>query len=284
MTLKQALSVARGTMTRHSIEAAHLESEMLMMHVLGVSRAKLYASLEDELAADDEKRFRSLLERRLKGEPAAYITGTREFYGLEFQVDRRVLIPRPESEMLVEAAIELAEEGFTLFADVGTGSGALAVSLAVNLPEAIVYALDISCEALEVAAINANRHGVADRVHLMHGNLLEPLPEPVDVIVANLPYVRTGDLPAVNTDGFEPRLALDGGEDGLDVIRRLVGQVISGRARGRSLLREAGALLLEIGIDEDQFVLDLLEHSFPASRVSVREDLAGIPRVVTVRF
>ena len=151
--------------------------------------------------------------------PAAYITGHREFYGLDFAVNSSVLVPRPETELLVEKALELARErSLSTIADIGTGCGAIAVSLAVNLPQTRIYATDISAPALEVALSNCRKHGVTDRVTLLEGDMLAPLPEPVDLIVANLPYVREPEMTGVNTLGFEPPLALNGGPDGLDKI------------------------------------------------------------------
>ena len=187
----------------------------------GIDRIQLYLDLDRELSPEKDEAFRQLLERRLSGEPAAYITGHREFYGLDFYVDPRVLIPRPESELLVEKALGLAQEHtLSTIADVGTGCGAIAISLALKLPQAKIYATDISAPALEVARFNCQKHGV-QKICLLQGDMLDPLPEPVDLIVANLPYVRESELAGVR---FEPRLALDGGSDGLGKIRRLCRQ------------------------------------------------------------
>jgi release factor glutamine methyltransferase len=185
------------------------------------------------------------------------------------------LIPRPETELLVEKALELAHEGAAMFADIGTGSGAIAVTLAVDAPQITVYATDVSRGALEVARLNSRKHGVQERVILLCGDLLEPLPDTVDVIVANLPYVTQADLAAVNTHGFEPSLALNGGPDGLNVVRRLAEQV-----RGR--LNPGGSLLLEIGCGQDEEVLRLLRERFPGVAMEMTRDWAGIPRMVAV--
>ena len=278
MTIKQTLHRAREVMAASDVEDSPLESELLLRHALGIDRTGLYQQFNGELSPEEEKDFWNLIERRLRGEPAAYITGHREFYGLDFHVDPGVLIPRPETELLVEKALELGREReVSTVADIGTGSGAIAISLAVGLPRARIYATDISPAALGVACYNCQHHGVAERVWLLQGDLLDPLPEPVDLIVANLPYVRAPDLAEVNTLNFEPTLALDGGSDGLDKIRRLCMQ-----AGGK--LTPRGALLLEIGCGQEGVVSDLLHALCPAAEIEVTPDLAGIDRVVSLRL
>jgi release factor glutamine methyltransferase len=270
----QALEVARRKLEAAGIEEASLEGEVLLRHVLKVSRAGLFAGLEIPLTPAQEQGLAGLLERRLRGEPSAYITGVREFYGLEFLVAPSVLIPRPESELLVDTAFSLARGGeITTVADIGTGSGAIAVCLAVNLPGVTVYAVDISAAALEVARANAARHGVENRITFLRGHLLEPLPGPVDMIVANLPYVRRADL----GPGGEPVRALDGGADGLDIIREFCLQV-AGK------LRERGCLLLEVGQGQAMEVAGLLKKAFPFSEIETECDLAGIERMLAVRL
>jgi release factor glutamine methyltransferase len=273
MSLKQALSRARDILAPKNIEDTPLECELLLRHVLGISRTQLYLDLDRALNPEEEEAFRQLLERRLSGEPAAYITGHREFYDLDFYVDPRVLIPRPESELLVEEALGLAQE-HSLFAiaEVGTGSGAIAISLALELPEAKIYATDISSPALEVARLNCQKHGVINRVCLLRGDMLEPLPEAVDLAVANLPYARRSELAGMK---FEPRLALDGGSDGMGKIRRLCRQ-----AGGK--LRPGGFLLLEIGQGQGKEVTALLNALFPTGKIKLLPDLSGIERVVSL--
>ena len=272
MTLKQALHRARHILAENNVEDAPLECELLLRHVLKISRTQLYLDLEQGLSPQQEQNFWRLLQRRLNGEPTAYITGHREFYGLDFYVDPNVLIPRPESELLVETALGLAQNHPLLtIADIGTGCGAIAISLALGLPQARIYATDISATALEVALVNCQKHGVADRVHLLQGNLLEPLPEPVDLIVANLPYVRKSKL----APRFEPRLALDGGSDGRERIHQLCRQA-------DSKLRAGGSLLLEIGQGQRKAVTALLHHLFPEGKIEVMPDLSGIDRVVSL--
>jgi release factor glutamine methyltransferase len=276
LTLKQALRRARDTLTENNVEDAPLEGELLLRYVLKISRTQLYLDLEQELSPQQEETFWRLLRRRIGGEPTAYTTGHREFYGLDFYVDPHVLIPRPESELLVEVALTLAKNRplFTI-ADIGTGCGAIAISLALELPEAKIYATDISASALEVALINCQKHGVADRVYLLQGNLLEPLPEPVDLIAANLPYVRKSQLARMGSARFEPLLALDGGSDGMERIRQLCCQV-------DNKLRPGSSLLLEIGQGQRRAVTALLHTLFPKGKIEVMPDLSGIDRVVSL--
>ena len=276
MTRQQALERARELLTRHNIEDAALESEVLLSHVLKINRAQLLSEPEVELPKRHEETFKTFIKRRIKGEPHAYITAHREFYGLDFEVDKRVLIPRPETELLVEQAIEKAKNyPNPVIVDIGTGSGVIAVSLAKNLPHAQIYAVDISKAALKVTERNCRKHQVEERVTLVRGDLLESSPEQVDIIVANLPYVLTGEVPKVNTDGFEPDLALDGGADGLDAIRRLCRQA-------KDILQPGGCLMLEIGQGQDQVVCDLLYTVYPSAQVKCFPDFSGIMRIVSL--
>ena len=274
MNRRQALTYARGTLADSNIDDASLEGEILLRHVLGLSRAQLYSDIDHNVSPANDKALRKLLERRIQGEPSAYITGHREFYGLDFRVDRNVLIPRPETELLAEKAIRLAQShAISGMADIGTGCGAIAISLAVNLPRVTVYATDVSAPALEVARSNCKKHGVADRIVFLQGDMLEPLPEPVDLIIANLPYVRESDLSRSGPLNFEPALALNGGEDGLDRIRVLCRQA-------GTKLRSQGFILLEIGQGQAEETTALSQEIFPSARIEIESDLAGIERVV----
>jgi release factor glutamine methyltransferase len=277
VNLTQALQGTRDTLSRAGFDDAPIEAEVLLRHVLGVTRTQLYLGFDSEFRPERARILESLTGRRLAGEPVAYITGHREFYGLDFSVDRRVLIPRPETELLVEKAIELGNSGARSFADTGTGSGCIAVSVACNLPSARVHAIDLSQDALDVARVNCGRHDVADRVQLLRGDLLAPLPGPVDVIMANPPYIRHSEMPLVNTQGYEPFLALDGGEDGLDQVRRLVRQA-------PSKLNPGGSLLMEIGKGQEEEASAIAREAFPNARITVDRDLAGIPRLVRVNL
>lgn len=274
MNRRQALALAREILVTHNIEDASLEGEILLRHVLGLNRAGLFSGLEQDIHPEDLETLKRFLERRWKGEPSAYITGHREFYGLDFQIDRNVLIPRPETEILVEMAISLAKyRDISTVADVGTGCGAIAVSLAVNLPEITVYAIDISIPALDIAHQNCLRHGVSERVYLLPGCLLEPVRQPVDLITANLPYVRVSDLPENGPLTHEPDLALNGGINGLNVIERLCYQV------GEKLCL-GGTVLLEIGQGQSEPVVAILNDTFPTGVIKVHKDLAGIERMI----
>lgn len=278
MTLKQVLGRARDVLAANSIEDASLEGEILLRQALGIDRVRLYANLNSELSAEQENDFWHLVQRRLSGEPAAYIAGHREFYGFDFFVDRRVLIPRPETELLVEKAIRLAQtHAIATVADIGTGCGAIAISLALNLPRIKIYASDVATDALEVARINCEKHGVAGRIQLLPGDMLAPLPEPVDLILANLPYVTEQETSQAGLADFEPLIALNGGSDGLDGIRRLGEQATD-------KLNPQGGMLLEIGWGQGQAVTNLLRRNFPSASLEIIPDLQGIERVISLRL
>ena len=267
---------------RAGCDAPRLEAELLLGHALGLSRAQLIARWDQDLSTDQAASYLELVDRRARREPLAYIVGRKEFFGLEFEVDRNVLIPRPETELLVAHAIEMARQidagGNVAIADIGTGSGAIAVSLAVSLCKASIYAVDQSAPALAVAARNCRRHGVEDQVRLLQGDLLATLPEPVDLIVANLPYVECAELETLAPEVrcFEPTEALEGGADGLDIIRRLLVQVASRAQRPQ-------AILLEIGATQGQAVIELVKETLGGAEVSLTQDYAGFDRIVTVR-
>ena len=276
MILKQALGQAHELLVANSIEDAFLEAELLLRHVLKIDRVQLYLDLDCKLSPQQEGAFRQLIERRLKGEPSAYITGHREFYGLDFYVNPSVLIPRPETELLVEKAINLAENGaIATIAEIGTGCGAIAIALALNLPGTNIYAADISAPALKVALFNCKQHEVEDRICLLQGDMLDPLPKPVDLIVANLPYVKESELAQTGPASFEPLLALNGGSHGLEKIYKLCQQV-------ENKLCPGGSLLLEIGQWQAKPAVAFLRRLFPSARIEVAEDLGGIERVVVL--
>ena len=277
MTLKQALDQARRVLTSNGIEDAWLEAELLLRHTLTVSRVRLYLDFNRELSPEQEEIFWQLIERRARGEPSAFITGHREFYGLDFHVNPSVLIPRPESELLVEKAINLTQgRDIATIADIGTGCGAIAISLALNLPKVKLYATDISAPALEVARINCQQHKVEDRICLLQGNMLDPLPEPVDLIIANMPYVKGDEVHSAPLR-FEPPLALDGGTDGLEKIYELCKEV------GGKLCSH-GYLLLEVGQGQANLVAAFLHSLYPSAQIEVTPDFGGIERVISLRL
>ncbi|MBE0430926.1 MAG: peptide chain release factor N(5)-glutamine methyltransferase [Dehalococcoidia bacterium] len=280
MTLNQALRSTGQTLHRAGIPDASIEAELLLGHVLGMSRTQLYTEPDRSLTSVESDRLLGLVGRRLDREPTAYILGKCGFYGIDLYVNCHTLIPRPETELLVEKALELARrrsraQGQIAVADIGTGCGAVAVSLALALPQARVFATDVSAPALRVAEANCRRHAVSGRIELLQGSLLEPLPEPVDMVVANLPYVRNGEFEGLSPEirAFEPEIALAGGEDGLDKIRHILEQM-----PGR--LNRGAGFLLEIGQGQADTVTALINTHFPRADIEVFPDPGGIDRVV----
>lgn len=255
-----------------------------MAHTLQQDRTWLFTHSGTLLSPAQIAAFQQQVARRNQREPVAYIVQQRAFFGLDFWVTPDVLVPRPETELLVETALELAQQhpsGAPLaLADVGTGSGCIAVALARHLPQARVWASDISPAALAVARKNAALHGVAQRITFTKGDLLTGLPNALDLIVSNPPYVAQAVVASPDTMPevrlFEPRLALDGGPSGLEVIERLL-------AQAATRLQPAGSLLVEIGFDQGQAVHALAKQYFPAATVRIKPDLAGLDRLLVVR-
>jgi len=282
LSIREALSTVCRTLDSGGVSTPRLEAELMVRQATGLGPLDLLLQPFRLLDKPEMSRLEAYVERRLKREPLAYVFGVTEFYGLEFQIDIRALIPRPETELLVEKAVEVADglvgKGHQnpVLVDVGTGSGCVAVILAVMLPHARTYAIDMSPAALELARANCSRHRVDGRVTLLQGDLLGPLPEPPHIIVANLPYVASEALSSLAPElSFEPRAALDGGRDGTDCIRRLLEQ-----ATGNMFCHST--ILLEIGQGQSSQVADLAERAFPDSRVAVHKDLASIDRVVQI--
>ena len=282
-TVRQALSRAWDRLTAADIEYAELEAEVLLRYALApdrrLMRADLYTRLGDAIDNASAARYENLIARRLAHEPSAYITGHREFYGLDFHVTPDVLIPRPETELLVECALKThaAQHPEPVIVDVGTGSGAIAIAIASALPNARVIATDVSEAALSVARVNAHKHEMEGRIVLLQGDLLSPIETAVDLVVANLPYVTTPDWQALEPElrEHEPRLALDGGNDGLDLIRRLLTQA-------HSYLKPGGAVCLEFGIGQRDAIVALARAAFSDARIEVNDDFSGTPRVLVI--
>jgi len=258
------------------IDSPRLSAQVLLAHALGCDRVQLYTQFDKPLGPDELGRYRELVKRRLAGEPVAYLVGSQEFWSLPLAVDPRVLIPRRDTEAVVEVVLEsVGDRAAPLsVADIATGAGPIALALARELPAARVTATDASAAALEVARLNAERLALADRVELREGDLLAALPDTArfDVIASNPPYVRRGEIEKLAAEvRREPRSALDGGEDGLDVIRRLV-------AGAGERLAAGGLLAIEHGFDQGEAVRGLMEGAgFTA--VETRRDMAGQPRV-----
>jgi release factor glutamine methyltransferase len=284
MILGEALQSAAQTLLGKGIDDATTEAELLLGHVLGMSKTQLYTEPERTLTSTEISQLWSLIQRRLNREPSAYILGHCEFYGIDLYLDCHTFIPRPETELLVEQAVELANrisrpgKRMTI-ADVGTGCGAIAVSLALALPQAKIYATDISAPALNVAETNCRRHAVSRQVKLLQGNLLEPLYQPVDMIVANLPYIKDCEIKDLDAEiiNFEPMSALTGGLNGLGTIQRILGQM-------PGKLNYGGCFLLEIGQAQGRQVTSLIKNHFPQANIKLISDLSGIERVVNVEL
>jgi release factor glutamine methyltransferase len=294
-TVEQLLLAGTERLRVSGSPSPRLDAELLLGHVLGVDRTTIVAHPETDVGAAHERRFHADLERRAAGEPVAYIRGIKEFYGLAFGTDARALIPRPETERLVElaeaevlrrlaAAPRAVGAPPIRIADVGTGSGAVAVALVVALKrrrvsdEFTIMATELSPEALELARENAVGHAAADRIRFVEADLLPGYIEfPFDLVLGNLPYVRSAALPELPVaTSFEPPLALDGGPDGLDLVRGLLERLRDGA------LAPDGEALLEIGGDQGQAIAAVVEEIVPGWTCRIERDLGGLPRVARI--
>jgi release factor glutamine methyltransferase len=276
MIIRDALASAVKLLEPVS-DSARLDVQLLMMEVLGVRRANLLAH-DDELLNDEQvQRFNALVSRAARGEPLPYILGKRAFYDLEFNITPDVLIPRPETELLLEQALRFAATHQRLKAvDVGTGSGALAVTFAVHYPQAEVYATDISDAALQVAQLNAQKHNA--HITFYQGDLLKPLLERsirVDLLMANLPYIPSGELPDLKVTQHEPLTALDGGIDGLKLVRSLLRQA-------ESACNPSALMLLEIGAGQGTAAQKAVQGILQPRDCEVLKDYAGHDRILRV--
>ena len=254
-TIRRILTWTTGHFEKRGVDAPRLTTEILLAHVLKTGRVRLYVDLDRPLSKDELAAFKALIERRLSGEPTNYLTGAKEFYNRPFKVDARVLIPRPETELLVEAVLHaVPKDAPSRVLDVCTGSGCIAISVAAERPQATVVATDLSKDACALARENAQALGVAERVSVLEGDLFSPLPpgDTFRVVVSNPPYIDSGDIAGLSAEvRREPRLALDGGPDGLSALRR----VIQG---ARRVLEPGGLLALEMGETQGSAVLELL--------------------------
>lgn len=282
-TIQEVLvSAVRAIGARNGLASARLEAEILLAHTLKISRALLLARLGDPISSADAAQFAGMVARRAQREPIAYIVGHQEFYGLDLYVDRRVLIPRPETEHVVELALNALKKiphPGPVMADAGTGSGAIALALARNTTDAKIIATDISADALAVARLNATRLNLGERVEFRNTDLMEGITTPIDILTANLPYIpleREAQLPR-EIRQYEPRLATIAGPDGLSVVRRLLKQLDAHLAR-------AGFAFLEISEEQGEAARELVKAMLPRAEVEVHRDLEGLDRVVEIRL
>ena len=280
-TITQAIDEGASELRASGVEQERRTAGVLLGNVLGVDRTHLFIRSDDQVGESQYENFLRLIERRAAGEPLQYITGHQEFYGLDFRVTPAVLIPRPETEFLVERVIKLIDDSLQspLIVDVGTGSGCIAVAIAVNVPRARVIATDASIAALEVARINAERHSVGDRIQFIQGDLLEPLgthhlENSVDLLASNPPYVNEArDVIQREVRDWEPREALFGGVDGLEFYRRLL-------VDSPPYVKLGGSVVFEIGFSQLDAVREMIDGSV-WKLVDVTRDLQGIPRTIT---
>lgn len=274
--IRDLLKWGVDNLSRAEIETAHLDAEVLLAHLLNVDRVYLYAYPEQPLGQEAQIRYEGLIKRRISHEPVAYITGHVEFMGLDFLVNSDVLIPRPETELIVEIINESGDE-FSRALDVGTGSGAIAVSLAKYKPCWEVLATDISMEAIKIAQENAHRHGVSKRVRFIQTDLFDGLKrcKSFDWIVSNPPYIPTEQLHKLPPDviNYEPIIALDGGPEGINVINRLI-------VEAHYYLKDRGKLVIEIGYGQTDAIKKIVEDLGRYSQYKFVNDYSGVPRVI----
>ena len=281
MNVKETLNVASEELMKIGSLDAKLEAEVLLRHVLKIDRATMFQDLDEDVSIEDSGNIASLVKRRTQREPLAYITGAKEFYGLPFVVSEDVLIPRQETELLVDAAIVQAktlDKSEISIVDVGTGSGAIAVSLALNIPTSSVIAVDISESALTIADDNRRAHGLYSRVKLRRGSLLEPIVEKIDILVSNPPYIRSDKLTSLQEEVLkEPMVALDGGYDGLELIKKLLFQAVDKMAN-------PSVILFEIDSDQAAAAVKLSQQFFPSAITTVLKDLSNNERAVLLEI
>jgi release factor glutamine methyltransferase len=280
LSIAEALLEASQILRKAGVSESRREAGSLLGHVIQKDRTFLIAHAEDELNSAEFQSFRDVVERRAQGEPLQYITGEQDFYGRTFRVSADVLIPRPETELLIDAALSVMEATGSFICDVGTGSGCIAVTLLCESPDAHGIAVDLSTEALDIAKLNATDLGVASRLEFVISDCFNSLPEGLpkfDLIVSNPPYVAADVVAGLQREvkDHEPMIALTPGKDGLSIIRRLISE-------SASWLRKDGHVILEIGFDQGEAVQRLVEPS-TWNLVDIRPDLQGIPRIVILR-
>ena len=282
MTRRQLIAWAQDLLARAGAAETRVKAELLLTAAEGITSRVLYMHPEGEVSGDAERTFRQWAERAARHEPVRYITGRVEFYGLEFEVDPRVLIPRPETELLVDQALAWVSDWrleSPIIGDIGTGCGCIAVTLARHLSQARLCATDASAGALEVARANAARHGVEHQVTFLKGHLLDALPKPVDLVVSNPPYVSTEELKSLPREirDYEPLEALHGGADGMDAVGEILRQAAH-------RLRAGGGVIIEIGATQGPAALEIAQRHFAGGTVALRQDYAGLDRAIIARL
>jgi len=279
ISIAEAILQGANKLRKAGVPEARREAGSLLAFLLDKDRTFILSHADDPISGEQETLFEEFLDARAQGEPAQYITGRQDFYGLEFEVTPAVLIPRPETELLIEAAIKLVGTEETVsFCDVGTGSGCIAITLLTQLPLAHAIAVDVSGSALEIAKRNAVRHRVTDRIEFLLSDCFASVPQQTfDLIVSNPPYVADDAVATLQREvrDFEPRVALTAGAGGLNVIRRLINDA-------KDYLRPGGHLLFEIGFDQHEAVSRLIDSEV-WRLIDIHQDLQGIPRTVALK-
>ena len=285
VTLAEAMNRAAEILSQCSITNARLDAEVLLSHISGKDRVWLITHNKDVLDSRRGRLFEDAIRRRSRREPLQYITGKQEFWGLDFFVTPDVLIPRPETELLVEAAVKIAKDAghAATIVDLCTGSGCIAVSVAKELGDARIFATDTSARALAIARKNAQKHGVSGRIRFLEGDLYGPLAEldllgRVDVISANPPYIRSGDLPMLQAEvkDYEPEAALVAGPEGTEIQKIIIDKAMA-------FLKKQGSLIMEMGMGQAEAFTGMVAADTAYDKPEIRKDLAGIDRVIVVR-
>jgi len=285
MTINQALKKYTDILSDKKISSAQLDVEVLLSSVLKKPKEYLYTYSENNLTTKQLHNLKILVQRRLKYEPTAYLINNKEFFGLDYFVDKRVLIPRPETEIMVEEAINYAKTISNkplAICEIGTGSGCIAISLAKHLPQAKIIASDFSSDALAIAKKNANKHKVSSRIYFLRGNLIEPIKnEKIDIICANLPYLDTDMKNLLKSSDsksikYEPKISVDGGKDGLNLYRKFFKQI-------KEYDIKNALVLVEVGHNQVKTLQKYINTLFPQSNIIIKKDLAGLNRVMIIK-
>ncbi len=281
MNIREILNRATAQLNKAGSTSPRLDAEILLAACLNADRLELYKNPEKSLSEEENGRFERWLARRVQGEPVAYIVGVKEFWSLPFEVNREVLIPRPETEILVEEVLQAAKElelSASAILEIGTGSGAIIVALARELPEARLTATDVSATALDCARRNACTHGVAGRIEFLCGSFFEPVSGIFDFVVANPPYIPATEFAGLprGVKEYEPSLALLAGEEGTACHR----EIIAGSSR---YLRKGGWLVMEMGDGQGEKITSILREASVFGEIAVRCDYGGVERVIKAR-